>query len=158
MKRKASKSLPPAPQINEEEPEDKVKRFKQVSSFDRLHLIFQSYKNKQHTLVFCSRGINYRHRHLMMDLIALMPHSKTDVKFDDKHQLSTINEIADMKNCTNVIFFETRKKNDLYLWLAKTPMGPSVKFHLTNGTPCFFLILINHQSILWMNSISLGIV
>lgn len=31
------------------------------------------------------------------------------------------------------MFFETRKHQDLYIWLAKTPMGPTAKFHVTNG-------------------------
>jgi ribosome biogenesis protein BRX1 len=62
----------------------------------------------------------------------LMPHSKTDVKVSDKRALSAINEMADLKNCTNCLYFEGRKKVDLYLWMCRTPQGPSVKFHVTN--------------------------
>ena len=29
--------------------------------------------------------------------------------------------------CTSVLFFEVRKRQDLYLWLAKSPAGPSAK-------------------------------
>jgi len=58
----------------EEEPQDRIKRQK------------QSYRNKQHTLIMSSRGIGYRHRHLMNDLKDLLPHTKTDVKFDAKKQ------------------------------------------------------------------------
>ena len=32
-----------------------------------------------------------------------------------------------------MLFFEARKKKDLYVWLAKAPEGPSVKFYVTNG-------------------------
>ena len=32
-----------------------------------------------------------------------------------------------------MLFFEARKHKDLYLWLAKSPGGPSAKFHVTNG-------------------------
>lgn len=32
-----------------------------------------------------------------------------------------------------MMFFEARKHKDLYLWLAKTPNGPSAKFHVTNS-------------------------
>lgn len=88
--------------------------------------------NKQRTLTLCSRGINYRDRHLVSDLRDLMPHSKKDVKFDSKDKLSIITEIAESKNCNNVIFFEARKHKDLYLWLAKCPEGPSVKFLIQN--------------------------
>ena len=32
-----------------------------------------------------------------------------------------------------MIFFEARKKKDLYVWLSKSPDGPSVKFLAANG-------------------------
>ena len=32
-----------------------------------------------------------------------------------------------------MVFFEARKRKDLYLWVAKAPEGPSVKFHIENG-------------------------
>lgn len=31
------------------------------------------------------------------------------------------------------MFFEVRKRMDLYLWMSKTPDGPSVKFHVANS-------------------------
>lgn len=43
-----------------------------------------SYVNKQRTLVFSTRGILHRDRHLMTDLRDLLPHSRKDVKFDLK--------------------------------------------------------------------------
>jgi len=68
----------------------------------------------------------------MNDMRALLPHSKKESKFDNKARLSPINEIADLNNCNNVIFFECRKQQDLYLWMAKSPNGPSVKFLVLN--------------------------
>ena len=91
-----------------------------------------SYTNKQRVLVFCSRGITARYRHLMEDLRALIPHHKKDSKLDSKDNLSTINEIAEIKSCGSTVFFEVRKKRDLYLWFSKTPSGPSIKFHVVN--------------------------
>ena len=38
-----------------------------------------------------------------------------------------------MQGCNNVLFFEARKHKDLYLWMAKCPDGPNVKFHVLNG-------------------------
>ena len=38
------------------------------------------YKNKQRVLVFCSRGITARYRHLMEDFRALLPHHKKEAK------------------------------------------------------------------------------
>jgi len=72
-------------------------------------------------------------RHLLLDLTQLLPHSKKDAKLDTKSDRAQINEVADMKGCTSVLFFEARKHKDLYVWLAKTPHGPSVKFHVTNS-------------------------
>lgn len=37
------------------------------------------------------------------------------------------------QGCSSVLYFEARKHKDLYLWVAKSPSGPSVKFHVTNG-------------------------
>eukprot|EP01027_Heterolobosea_sp_BB2_P005047 GEZU01007760.1.p1 GENE.GEZU01007760.1~~GEZU01007760.1.p1 ORF type:complete len:425 (-),score=149.82 GEZU01007760.1:146-1387(-) len=88
--------------------------------------------NIQRTLVFCSRGVAPSHRHLMSDLRTLLPHSKKEVKMDNKKKLQEINIMAAMKNCNNCIFFEARRQQDLYMWAAKTPTGPSVKFHVHN--------------------------
>lgn len=68
----------------------------------------------------------------MLDLCQLLPHSKKDAKLDTKSDRRVINEVADMKGCTSVIFFEARKHKDLYVWMAKTPAGPCVKFHVMN--------------------------
>lgn len=43
-----------------------------------------------------------------------------------------MNELADLYNCNNVLFFEARKAKDLYVWMSKPPNGPTVKFHLQN--------------------------
>jgi hypothetical protein len=80
--------------------------------------------------------VNERQRHLMNDLAALLPHAKKDAKLDTKSKLYYLNELADLYNCNNVLFFESRKHGqDLYLWLSKAPNGPSMKFHLQN---CIF--------------------
>jgi len=105
----------------------------ETSENEKLARMRSNYKNKQHVLVLASRGINSRYRHLMNDLINLLPHSKKDVKFDSKGTLYELNEVADMKNCNNIVFLECkRKRQDLFLWFAKTPNGPSIKFQATN--------------------------
>lgn len=110
-----------------EEAEDNAMR-------ERLGRIKAGYTNKQKTLVLSSRGITYRYRHLLLDLLALLPHAKKDSKLDTKQKLFVLNEIADMKDCTNCIFFEVRKGQDLYLWFSKVPHGPSIKFQVHNGS------------------------
>jgi ribosome biogenesis protein BRX1 len=39
-------------------------------------------KNKQRVLVLASRGITQRYRHLMEDVLTLLPHSVKESKFD----------------------------------------------------------------------------
>ena len=89
-------------------------------------------KTKQRVLILSSRGITYRHRHLLNDLHALLPHSRKDAKLDTKTKLYQLNELAELYNCNNVLFFEARKGKDLYIWMSKPPNGPTVKLHLQN--------------------------
>ncbi|XP_044761414.1 ribosome biogenesis protein BRX1 homolog [Coccinella septempunctata] len=88
--------------------------------------------NRQRVLVLATRGINHRHRHLMEDLKRLMPHHKPESKMERQKTLSVVNEVAEMKNCSKVMLFEGRKKQDLYMWLSNIPNGPSVKFLVEN--------------------------
>lgn len=88
--------------------------------------------NRQRLLVITSRGITYRHRHLIQDLTQLLPHSRKEPKFDSKKNLYQLNEVAELYNCNNIFFFEARKHQDLYLWISKPPNGPTLKFHIQN--------------------------
>lgn len=67
----------------------------------------------------------------MNDLNLLLPHSKKEAKWDAKGHLNSLNELCELCNTNNCLFFETRKK-ELYWWLSKTPNGPSVKFNVLN--------------------------
>lgn len=62
----------------------------------------------------------------------MLPHGRKDAKFDSKSKLYQLNELAEISNCNNVLFFEARKGQDLYVWLSKVPNGPTVKMHLQN--------------------------
>ncbi|XP_022317621.1 ribosome biogenesis protein BRX1 homolog [Crassostrea virginica] len=88
--------------------------------------------NKERVLVFSSRGISYRGRHLMNDMRTLMPHAKAESKMDRKDQLFVINEICEMRNCSKCVYLEAKKKQDLYMWLSNIPRGPSAKFLVEN--------------------------
>ncbi|KAK9479538.1 Brix domain-containing protein [Lipomyces japonicus] len=89
-------------------------------------------QNRQRVLLLSSRGVTFRQRHLINDLSVMFPHAKKDSKFDSKSKLYQLNELADLYNCNNVLFFEARKRQDLYLYLAKAPNGPTAKFHIQN--------------------------
>src|SRR5438045_3367123 len=73
-----------------------------------------------------------RQRHLLKDLASLLPHARKDAKLDTKSKLFQLNELAELYNCNNVMFFEARKREDLYLWMSKAPNGPCVKMHVQN--------------------------
>ncbi|KAM7392730.1 hypothetical protein PAMA_007716 [Pampus argenteus] len=88
--------------------------------------------NKERVLIFSSRGINFRTRHLMQDLRTLMPHAKADTKMDRKDKLFVVNEVCEIKNCNKCLFFEAKKKQDLYMWISNSPHGPSAKFLVQN--------------------------
>ncbi|XP_029025530.1 ribosome biogenesis protein BRX1 homolog [Betta splendens] len=88
--------------------------------------------NKERVLIFSSRGINFRTRHLMQDLRNIMPHSKADTKMDRKDKLFVVNEVCEIKNCNKCLFFEAKKKQDLYMWISNSPHGPSAKFLVEN--------------------------
>ncbi|KAL7751984.1 Ribosome biogenesis protein brx1 [Sorochytrium milnesiophthora] len=87
---------------------------------------------KQRVLLLSSRGISQRYRHLINDLEALMPHVKRDAKLDSKQNLDLLNELCELHNCNNCMYFEARHTSDLYMWLSKAPNGPSVKFQVLN--------------------------
>ncbi|KAJ1940431.1 Ribosome biogenesis protein brx1, partial [Linderina pennispora] len=42
---------------------------------------------KQRVLMVASRGVTFRHRHLMNDLEALLPHSKKESKVEAKQDM-----------------------------------------------------------------------
>lgn len=87
------------------------------------------FRNKEKVLVTCSRRINYRYRHLMQNVVSLLPHAKKDSKVESKQSKgNALNELLELRNCSSCLFFECRKQKDLYLWMVKSPGGPSVKF------------------------------
>jgi len=49
-----------------------------------------------------------------------------------KEPMFVVNEIAEMKNCNKCILFDSRRNNDLYLWIGNVPRGPSAKFVVEN--------------------------
>lgn len=61
-----------------------------------------------------------------------------------------------MKNCNKCVYFENRKKKDLYMWVANVPDGPSVKFLVLNGkvvNDSYLFILPQRMRVLAWNGI-----
>eukprot|EP01105_Mastigella_eilhardi_P006037 TRINITY_DN17651_c0_g1_i1.p1 TRINITY_DN17651_c0_g1~~TRINITY_DN17651_c0_g1_i1.p1 ORF type:complete len:366 (+),score=120.48 TRINITY_DN17651_c0_g1_i1:104-1099(+) len=116
---------------NEESEEEKGTASEAVTPFTGKYVRIPSMR-KQRVLVLASRGITSRHRHLMKDLILMLPHSKKESKIDRKGDLGMIGEMCEAMNCTSTMFFEGRGKQDLFMWLSKVPDGPSIKFLVQN--------------------------
>ncbi|TNM92343.1 hypothetical protein fugu_019355 [Takifugu bimaculatus] len=51
---------------------------------------------------------------------------------DRKDKLFVVNEVCEIKNCNKCLFFEAKKKQDLYMWISNSPHGPSAKFLVQN--------------------------
>ncbi|KAJ4886540.1 Ribosomal RNA processing Brix domain protein [Raphanus sativus] len=74
------------------------------------------FRNKEKVLVTCSRRISFRYRHLMLNIVSLLPHCKKDSKVEAKSSKgATLNELVELKGSYSCLFFES-------------PSGPSVKF------------------------------
>lgn len=64
----------------------------------------------------------------MSDIIDLLPHAKKECKVERKIAKNVIDELCFERSCNNCLYFESRKDKDFYLWLSKSPSGPSMKF------------------------------
>ncbi|KAK0161381.1 hypothetical protein PV327_009857 [Microctonus hyperodae] len=127
LKRKLKDDKENVETINENEVPLPAKRLSDEPSAKKTKWI-----NRQRVLVFASRGINHRDRHLMEDIKTLMPHHRTEAKMERQKNLSVVTEICESKNCNKAILFEGRRKRDLYMWFANVPHGPSAKFLVEN--------------------------
>lgn len=87
--------------------------------------------NRQRVLVLGSRGMTHLQRHLMEDFKRLLPHHKAEAKWERKQTMRDIGELAQLRSCNNVLYFESRKR-DLLLHVAKIPLGPTMIFRVLN--------------------------
>ena len=87
--------------------------------------------NKTRTLIVASRGVSHQERHLVNDLINLIPNSKKECKIERDIASEELNNICYMHSCKFCIYFEHRKR-ELVMWLFKSPGGPLAKFAVTN--------------------------
>lgn len=62
----------------------------------------------------------------------MIPNTKKESKLNRKDAKDVIDEMCFEKSCNNCMFFEQRKQKDLFMWLSKSPAGPSAKFLVTN--------------------------
>lgn len=83
--------------------------------------------------MIAQRGLNGRHRHLMNDLVDLIPHSKTQAKMERGSVKDQIDQTCYERSCNQFLYFESRahKEADMYMWLSKSPNGPAFKFSVS---------------------------
>ena len=82
-------------------------------------------------MVFMSRGITQNFRQLAQDMIDLLPNTKVESKLERKETRQIINDLCYERSCNNFLYFDCHKHTDLFLWAAKSPNGPSLKFQVT---------------------------
>jgi len=87
--------------------------------------------NRQRVMVVSSRKVTHQERHLMKDIINLLPHAKRECKIEKNIARDELCEICITNSCKSCLYFEHRKR-EFILWLFKVPEGPSIKFQLNN--------------------------
>ena len=87
--------------------------------------------NKTRILIVASRGVSHQERHLVNDLISLIPNSKKEYKIERDIASEELNNICYMHSCKFCIYFEHRKR-ELVMWIFRSPGGPLAKFSVTN--------------------------
>lgn len=66
----------------------------------------------------------------MKDILNLVPNTKSESKLERKETRDVITDICYERSCNNYLFFDCHKHVDLFMWLAKSPNGPSIKFQV----------------------------
>jgi ribosome biogenesis protein BRX1 len=112
--------------LEEEDKKENIKE-KVISSSNTN----KNWVNKTRTLIVASRGVSHQERHLVNDLINLIPNSKKECKIERDIASEELNNICYMHSCKFCIYFEHRKR-ELVMWLFKSPGGPLAKFAVTN--------------------------
>ncbi|CAL6025003.1 Ribosome_biogenesis protein Brix [Hexamita inflata] len=85
------------------------------------------------------RVLSIYNKHILADHLALKrdyeklcPHTKLEFKFDESEPLSHLQVLAHKRGCDTIIYWETRRRKDLFLYLSVMPSGPTMKFHVMN--------------------------
>jgi ribosome biogenesis protein BRX1 len=112
--------------IKEEENEELKQINKINKNIDNINWI-----NKTRTLIVSSRGITHQERHLMNDLLSLIPNAKKEFKIEKNTAREELVEICYNHSCKYCLYFEHRKR-EFILWLFKSPEGPLIKFKINN--------------------------
>ena len=83
-------------------------------------------------LLLGTRGLKARHRHLLRDLLHILPHGQSGPKVGAKQGLSAIAKLCEDTDCTSAVLLDARDTQRLYLWAVGCPNGPSAMFRVLN--------------------------
>jgi len=84
------------------------------------------------TLLLCTRGVKARHRHLLRDLLQLLPHGKLGSKLPTDEGLGGVLELCEDGGCGTALLLDARDPHRLFLWAANCPDGPSAMLQVVN--------------------------
>jgi len=113
-----------------EDPQSTMNPEEELSVFKDADPLSKQWKNRQRTMVFSSRGITATYRQLASDMVQLLPNTKVESKLERKDIRQVINDLCYERSCNNYLFFDCHKHTDLFLWMSKSPNGPSIKFQV----------------------------
>ena len=94
-----------------------------ISSTSSSETKNKNWINKTRILIVASRGVSHQERHLVNDLISLIPNSKKECKIERDIASEELNNICYMHSCKFCIYFEHRKR-ELVMWIFRSPGGP----------------------------------
>ena len=77
----------------------------------------KQWKNRSRVLIVTARGSAPGFRHLVSDLVDLLPHSKKEAKVSKKTAIEDALDLAESLSCNHIMYFEPRKSTDLYVWM-----------------------------------------
>ena len=87
-----------------------------VGNVECLILSFTALEFDSSLYWICWLG-DFRYRHLMMNLVDLLPHCKKDNKVESKGSKGTdLNELVELRSCSSCLFFEVLWVSQLIFW------------------------------------------
>ena len=84
--------------------------------------------NKTRILIVASRGVSHQERHLVNDLISLIPNSKKECKIERDIASEELNNICYMHSCKFCIYFEHRKRELIHALNEIKLIGNCIKY------------------------------
>lgn len=86
-------------------------------------------------VIMSCKGINHQVSMIHDDIVGMIPHAKKDSRIKQS-DFVYIDEMASDLHCDTVILFENRHRtqSEPYLWVARTPEGPSMSFYIKDTT------------------------